>query len=92
MGFGEHIGIDAQREARFALQFASPGSEQFQFRLAFHVEFEDARFQPAIDLHFGLAYSRKHNAIHRLRRGGDHPLQFSAGDDVEPRSVLQPEA
>ena len=88
MGFGKDVGIDAQGKTRFALQLAGARRQQLELRLALHVEFENAGFQGAVDLGLGLAHSGKHHAIHGLGSGGQHALQFPAGDDIEPRSAV----
>ena len=46
-----------------------------------------------IDLGLGFADARKNHAARHFRRGGEHALQFAAGDDVEAGAALgqQPE-
>jgi len=88
VGLGENIGIDPQREARFALQFFGARRQQLEFRFALHVELEDFRRQRAIDFRGGLADSGKHNAVDSLGRDGPHALQFSARHDIEARAPV----
>ena len=89
MRLREHVGIHAQRKTRFALQPAGARRKQFELRLALHVEFENARFQRAVDLGLGLAHSGEHHAPRRIRSGRQHALQFPARNDIEPRPALR---
>ena len=88
MRVGKDIGIDAQREAGADFEFARAGREQLQLRLAFHVELQNAGLEREVDLRGGFSHAGKDHAAGGIRRGGQHALQFAAGDDVETGAVL----
>src|SRR6266568_1136210 len=78
MRFREDIRIHAKRKARLHLELARAGRQQFQLAFALHVELKNAGAKRAIDFRSRLSYSRKHNALHCLRRGGMYAFQFAA--------------
>ena len=89
MRIGKHIGIHAQRKPRLALHPARARREQLQLRLALHVELENVRLKRAVDLRRRLAHAGKHHPPRSLRRRGQHPFQFAAGNNVEARPALR---
>jgi hypothetical protein len=92
VGLGEDIGIDAQGEARLALAFGGAAGKQGQLRFALDVEGEDFASRARSISSAVFADAGEDDAPGSLRSGGEHALQFAAGDDVEARALGWPAA
>ncbi len=87
MRLGKDIGIDAQGKPRQPLVLARARGQQLQLRFALHVELEDAGFKRQINLRRRLAHAGEDHTAGGLGRRRQHALQFTAGDDIEPRAA-----
>ena len=89
MSLCENVGIHAQGNVRLLLEFRRARGQQFQLRLALHVEREDSCPEREIDLRRGLAYAGVDHPTNGLGRGSHYPLQLPARHDIETRSTLR---
>ena len=82
MGFGVHIGIDAQRNRRGFAQPLRHGVDSVQFGQAFHVEALNAGIQRKFDFHLAFAHARKNDFVRAAARR-QHPCNFAARHGIE---------
>ena len=82
MGLRVDVGIDAQADRRSLAALAGDFVQALQFGGGFDVEAEDAGVERLLHFGGGLADAREHDLL-RIGTGGQHALQFAAGDDVE---------
>src|ERR1039458_3458558 len=87
MSLGKDVGIDAQGETSLASELCGALSQQLQLRLALSVEFENVSLERQVNLGGSFAHAGVDDPDCGLGRSRQHPLQLSAGDDVESRSM-----
>ncbi len=82
MGLRIDVRIDAQADRRPLAALAGHFIQALQFRDRLDIEAEDAGFQRQLHFRSRLADAREDDFL-RVGTGGQHALQFAAGDDVE---------
>src|SRR5215470_310209 len=84
-----HVRIHAEGNPSGLTHTCRAFRQRPEFRLAFHVEQEDAGAQPGFHFVAGLADSRKDNLPGSASIDGQYPCEFSAGDHV--KAAVHPE-
>jgi hypothetical protein len=84
VGFGVHVGVDAQGDARPLAVTHGQALDVLQLRGGLDVEEQDALAQTRHQLVFGLADPGE-DYFFRIEPGFHRPIQLAARDDVRPR-------
>ena len=79
-------GFTRTAKLAFLRRCAARAASKLHLAGAFDVEEQNAGSQRRVDLRGLLADAGEHNLADCLARGGLHPLQLTAGDNVEARA------
>jgi hypothetical protein len=88
VGFGEDVGVDAEREAGDFAAGLGAGGEEVELGFGFDVEEEDVGAEGGVDLPQLFAYAGEDYFFQGGLVGFADALKFAAGDDVEACSLL----
>src|SRR6185437_8981078 len=88
MSFSRDIRVYSYSHLGRRAQIRSAGRKSFQLAFALNVEEENAAAQGGTQFFGCLPDSRKHNLLQRFAVREANSLQFTAGDNIEPRPLL----
>ena len=82
MSVAVYVRVDAHRHRRAGAVAQRDFVDAGEFGVRFDIKTVNADFKRPLDFIDALAHPGKHD-LGRVARGGEHALQFAAGDDVE---------
>src|SRR6185312_10784702 len=88
MSFSRNIRVYSYSHVGRRAQIRSAGRQGFQLAFALNVEEEDAAAQGGTQFFGCLTDAGKNNLLQRFGVRQTNSLQFTAGDNIEPRPLL----